>query len=162
MSNAAIGTSRTVPEAPTMLSSTIKTCSCLSNWNDTRKSCIAEKENELIPWRSPKLPNTRTRIFERKGQLHLDTKILSWGEPNCHKKLVIAVPSHWAVLRLPVAEIRKTAMHDACQSDGRSHQLRSPPGRDVSASAETRRRMIIGSERQDGGDGCKSKVAVQE
>ena len=44
--------------------------------------------------------------------------MLNWGDPDSHKKLVIAVPSHWAVLRLPVAEIHITAMHDACQSDG--------------------------------------------
>ncbi len=31
-----------------------------------------------------------------------------WGEPNCHKILVIAVPGHWAVLRFPVAEIHIT------------------------------------------------------
>ena len=27
----------------------------LSNWNDTKTSCIAEKENELLPWRSLEL-----------------------------------------------------------------------------------------------------------
>ena len=29
-----------------MLSGTTKDLPCLSNWNDTKKSCIAEREND--------------------------------------------------------------------------------------------------------------------
>ena len=101
-----------------MLSGTTKTCPAYQT--GTTRGRVVSRRGKTNSYRGGRknYQNTLTRIFEMKGQLPLDTNILNWGEPNCHKKLVIAVPSHWAVLRLSVAEIRITAMHDACQSDG--------------------------------------------
>ena len=36
---------------------------CLSNWNDTKKIRIAEKETELLPWRSLELSKHSNSII---------------------------------------------------------------------------------------------------